>query len=63
LAVSRPDPLRRTSLLLAVLLLIVLGVVLLVGRLFRKIEQGKALIISKVRKVDVTFTASRVATP
>ncbi len=46
--------------LAAVLLLIIIGVVLLVGRLFRKVEQGKALIISKVRRVDVTFTGAVV---
>ena len=29
-------------------------------RLFRKVEQGKALIVSKLRKVDVTFTGQVV---
>lgn len=29
-------------------------------RLFRKVEQGKALIVSKMRKVDVTFTGQVV---
>jgi hypothetical protein len=28
------------------------------SRMFRKVEQGKALIVSKVRRVDVTFTTS-----
>ncbi|MEU8263003.1 flotillin family protein [Micromonospora sp. NPDC048999] len=46
--------------LLAVLLLVVLGMFLLIGRLFRKVEQGKALIVSKVRRVDVTFTGAVV---
>jgi uncharacterized membrane protein YqiK len=46
--------------LLAVGLLILIGLALLVGRLFRKVEQGKALIISKVRQVDVTFTGAIV---
>lgn len=46
--------------LLAVLLLIAIGVVFLVSRLFRKVEQGKALIVSKVRRVDVTFTGAVV---
>lgn len=46
--------------LLAVLLLVAIGVVFLVSRLFRKVEQGKALIISKVRRVDVTFTGAVV---
>nr|MDT0666413.1 SPFH domain-containing protein [Micromonospora sp. DSM 115978] len=46
--------------LLAVALLVALGVLLLVSRLFRKVEQGKALIVSKVRKVDVTFTGTVV---
>ncbi|PWI16867.1 hypothetical protein DI272_23895 [Streptomyces sp. Act143] len=31
-----------------------------VSQLFRKVEQGKALIVSKLRKVDVTFTGQVV---
>ncbi|MFF0719115.1 flotillin family protein [Verrucosispora sp. NA02020] len=46
--------------LLAVVLLVALGVVFMVSRLFRKVEQGKALIISKIRRVDVTFTGAVV---
>ncbi|WP_257573905.1 flotillin family protein [Streptomyces sp. JJ66] len=46
--------------LLAVVLLIGLALLLLVGRLFRKVPQGKALIVSKMRKVDVTFTGTVV---
>jgi uncharacterized membrane protein YqiK len=45
---------------LAVLLLIAVGVTLIVARMFRKVEQGKALIVSKVRRVDVTFTGAVV---
>ncbi|MBD0838378.1 MULTISPECIES: SPFH domain-containing protein [unclassified Streptomyces] len=45
--------------LVAVALLVAL-VVLFVARLFRKVEQGKALIVSKMRKVDVTFTGQVV---
>ncbi|MEV4312919.1 flotillin family protein [Actinocrispum sp. NPDC049592] len=41
-------------------LLVVLVILFVVSRLFRKIDQGKALIISKVRKVDVTFTGAVV---
>jgi uncharacterized membrane protein YqiK len=44
----------------AVLLLAALGLVTLVTRLFRKVPQGKALIVSKVRRVDVTFTGAIV---
>ncbi|MCX4767875.1 flotillin family protein [Streptomyces sp. NBC_01275] len=33
---------------------------LVVSQLFRKVEQGKALIVSKLRKVDVTFTGQVV---
>jgi uncharacterized membrane protein YqiK len=44
----------------AAVLLMVLVILLVVSRLFRKIDQGKALIISKVRKVDVTFTGAVV---
>ncbi|TDB85998.1 flotillin family protein [Actinomadura sp. KC216] len=46
--------------LLALALLVALGLVLMVTRLFRKVEQGRALIISKLRKVDVTFTGAVV---
>ncbi|GAA2375406.1 SPFH domain-containing protein [Dactylosporangium salmoneum] len=45
---------------LGVAVLIAVGVLFAVTRLFRKIEQGKALIISKVRTVDVTFTGAVV---
>ncbi|UCM88232.1 flotillin family protein [Streptomyces marincola] len=46
--------------LIAVVLIILIAVLFLLTRLFRKVEQGKALIISKVRKVDVTFTGAVV---
>jgi len=45
---------------LAVLLIIGLGVAVFIARMFRKVEQGKALIVSKVRRVDVTFTGAVV---
>lgn len=41
-------------------LLVVALALFLVSRLFRKVEQGKALIVSKMRKVDVTFTGQVV---
>ncbi|MEU3948578.1 flotillin family protein [Streptomyces sp. NPDC029526] len=41
-------------------LLFVLVALLVVSTLFRKVEQGKALIVSKIRKVDVTFTGQVV---
>jgi uncharacterized membrane protein YqiK len=46
--------------LVAVVLLVVLGVLFFLSRMFRKVEQGKALIVSKVRRVDVTFTGAVV---
>ncbi|MFJ5708376.1 SPFH domain-containing protein [Streptomyces sp. NPDC093105] len=46
--------------LVAVVLLVAVAALFLVGRLFRKVEQGKALIVSKMRKVDVTFTGQVV---
>ncbi|MFE7750072.1 flotillin family protein [Streptomyces sp. NPDC057428] len=46
--------------LVAVVLLITIALLLVVTRLFRKVEQGKALIISKTKKVDVTFTGAVV---
>src|SRR6266498_2088956 len=46
--------------LVAVALLVVIGLVFVISRLFRKVEQGKALIISKVKRVDVTFTGAVV---
>lgn len=48
------------AVLVGVALLLVLIGLLLVTKLFRKVEQGKALIVSKIRKVDVTFTGSVV---
>ncbi|MFG2309859.1 SPFH domain-containing protein [Streptomyces sp. NPDC048566] len=46
--------------LAAALLFAVLVVLLVCSRLFRKVEQGKALIVSRTRKVDVTFTGQIV---
>ncbi|MER6614657.1 flotillin family protein [Streptomyces xantholiticus] len=46
--------------LVAVVLLVVITMLFVVSRLFRKVEQGKALIVSKMRKVDVTFTGQVV---
>ncbi|MFH8616618.1 SPFH domain-containing protein [Streptomyces sp. NPDC017979] len=46
--------------LIAVVLVIAVVVVLVVSRLFRKVEQGKALIVSKMRTVNVTFTGQVV---
>ncbi|MFG2085211.1 flotillin family protein [Spirillospora sp. NPDC048824] len=46
--------------LLALTLLIILGLVLMVKKLFQKVDQGRALIISKFKKVDVTFTGAIV---
>ncbi|MER7661512.1 flotillin family protein [Streptomyces sp. NPDC096193] len=46
--------------LIAVVLLITIALLLVISRLFRKVEQGKALIVSKMRKVDVTFTGQVV---
>ncbi|MFI6499942.1 SPFH domain-containing protein [Nonomuraea typhae] len=45
---------------LAVALLVVIALLVVVSRLFRKVEQGKALIISKINRVDVTFTGAVV---
>ncbi|MGW4031856.1 SPFH domain-containing protein [Streptomyces sp. NPDC004838] len=46
--------------LIAVVLIIAVALLLVISRLFRKVEQGKALIVSKMRKVDVTFTGQVV---
>ncbi|MFF0473823.1 flotillin family protein [Streptomyces sp. NPDC004284] len=46
--------------LAAAVLLVVVALLLAAGRLFRKVEQGKALIVSRTRKVDVTFTGQIV---
>ncbi|WP_335970597.1 flotillin family protein [Streptomyces sp. CA2R106] len=46
--------------LVAVLLLIALGVAVTVTKLFRKVSQGQALIVSKSKHVDVTFTGTVV---
>jgi uncharacterized membrane protein YqiK len=46
--------------LVAVCLLVALVMLFVFSRLFRKVEQGKALIVSKMRNVDVTFTGQVV---
>ncbi|MCP2319806.1 putative membrane protein YqiK, contains Band7/PHB/SPFH domain [Nocardia amikacinitolerans] len=46
--------------LLALVLLVALAGLFLVSRLFKKVSQGRALIISKMRKVEVTFTGAIV---
>ncbi|ALO12564.1 Secreted protein [Streptomyces venezuelae] len=46
--------------LVAVVLLFTITLLFVISRLFRKVEQGKALIVSKMRKVDVTFTGQVV---
>ncbi|MFE0678873.1 flotillin family protein [Streptomyces sp. NPDC058867] len=51
---------NAVGVLAAVCLLIAVFIVLVLTRLFRKVEQGKALIVSKMRKVDVTFTGQVV---
>ncbi|GAB2816386.1 hypothetical protein GCM10022221_12930 [Actinocorallia aurea] len=48
------------AVLAGVALLIVVGMIFIISRLFRKVEQGRALIVSKVKKVDVTFTGAVV---
>lgn len=48
------------GLLVAAVLLVAVALLFLVSRLFRKVEQGKALIVSRMRKVDVTFTGQIV---
>ncbi|WP_214108248.1 flotillin family protein [Acrocarpospora catenulata] len=49
-----------TGVFLAVLLLVLIGALILISRLYRKVEQGMALIVSKTRRVDVTFTGAVV---
>ncbi|MFC4328486.1 SPFH domain-containing protein [Streptomyces andamanensis] len=46
--------------LVAACLILVLLLLFVFSQLFRKVEQGKALIVSKTRKVDVTFTGQVV---
>ncbi|MGX4691109.1 SPFH domain-containing protein [Streptomyces sp. JNUCC 63] len=46
--------------LAAACLILVLLALFTFSRLFRKVEQGKALIVSKTRKVDVSFTGQVV---
>lgn len=45
---------------IAVGVVVLLALLLMITKLFRKVEQGKALIISKVRDVHVTFTGAIV---
>lgn len=51
---------NATTLGVGVLIVVVALALLVVSQLFRKVEQGKALIVSKLRKVDVTFTGQVV---
>ncbi|MCG8925560.1 flotillin family protein [Lentzea sp. CC55] len=46
--------------LIAVIVVVVVLALITLSRLFKKCEQGKALIVSKMRKVDVTFTGTVV---
>ncbi|MFG2121957.1 flotillin family protein [Streptomyces sp. NPDC048710] len=46
--------------LVAVCLVVVLLALLTFSRLYRKVDQGRALIVSRTRKVDVTFTGQVV---
>ncbi|MCO5972778.1 flotillin family protein [Actinoallomurus soli] len=48
------------AVLVAAILIVALGTWYLFSRLFRKVEQGRVLIISKIKKVDVTFTGAIV---
>lgn len=48
------------GIVIAVVVLVVIVLLFVISRLFRKVEQGKALIVSKVRSVDVTFTGAIV---
>src|SRR5690606_3759505 len=51
-----------TGIVVVVVVLVLLGVgaLLMVSRLYRKVEQGKALIVSTMRSVKVTFTGQVV---
>ncbi|MDX8034614.1 flotillin family protein [Lentzea sp. BCCO 10_0856] len=46
--------------LIAVIVVVLILMMITLSRLFKKCEQGKALIVSKMRKVDVTFTGTVV---
>jgi uncharacterized membrane protein YqiK len=46
--------------LIAVVVVVLILATITLSRLFKKCEQGKALIVSKMRKVDVTFTGTVV---
>ncbi|MEV0407546.1 flotillin family protein [Actinoallomurus sp. NPDC050550] len=48
------------AVLIGAILIVALGTAYLFSRLFRKVEQGRVLIISKIKKVDVTFTGAIV---
>src|SRR5690606_7552288 len=49
-----------TGIALGVVLLIAIVMLIAISRLFKKVPQGRALIVSKMRKVDVTFTGAIV---
>jgi len=43
-----------------VVLVVLLVILLAISRMYRKVDQGQALIVNKMRKVDVTFTGAVV---
>ncbi len=55
-----PEMIGGIAVLVVVLFIILLGGLIFIARLYRKVEQGKALIISKTRDVVVTFTGGVV---
>lgn len=48
------------GLIIAVIFIVALAAILMVTRMYRKVPQGSALIVSKLKKVDVTFTGTVV---
>ena len=52
--------LTAIAVVIGIVLLVVLGLGLIVSRLFRKVPQGQALVVSKWREVVVTFTGQIV---
>lgn len=57
---SAPSGLALAAIITVVILIVVFGIFIMAIRFYRKVEQGKAMIINKVSKIDVSFSGSIV---
>jgi len=53
-------PLQLLAVIIGISAVVLLGIIIMISRFYRKVDQGHALIINKVRNVEVTFTGGVV---